>query len=127
MIEIDAVDGFKIVSKTRQQIIMDVDPTKEVIRMSGKTMFLPADSPEMAWSMDEKMAAIDLTNTQTTNKITELENNIVYKVDLGSSNGLIFQNNNIQTEIYAIVYHGAEDITLTLPPEGTVTRLPSRT
>ena len=61
LIEIDAVNGFKIISKTRQQIIMDVDPTKEVIRMSGKTLFLPADSEQMEWSMDDKMASIDLT------------------------------------------------------------------
>ena len=72
LIEIDAVDGFKIVSKTRQQVIMDVDPTQEVIRMSGKTLFLPADSQQMAWSMDDKMSAIDTSLSGIDSAVTTL-------------------------------------------------------
>lgn len=46
--------------------------------------------------------------------IDEVMNDIVWKIELHSSNGLTFKNNIINTILTARVYRGAEDITNTL-------------
>jgi phage minor structural protein len=48
-------------------------------------------------------------------KVDKIKNDIVYKVELLSSNGIAFKNGIIDTEITAIVYKGKENITDTLP------------
>lgn len=133
-IEMDAANGFRIISKENQRIMFDVDPTSGQVRMSGSLIVYDDNNPLMQWTMDEKITQVELdVSTQNANltqaqedleyaqgKISEIENNVVYKVEVHSSNGLIFQNGNIQTEIYAIVYKGAQDITSLLPPEAFV-------
>lgn len=47
--------------------------------------------------------------------IDEISNNVNYKVELTSTNGLIFKNNLIDTELIANVYKGSLNITNTLP------------
>lgn len=47
-------------------------------------------------------------------RISEVEDDIVYKIELHSSNGLTFKNNIINTTITAKVYRGKDDITATL-------------
>lgn len=44
----------------------------------------------------------------------EMKDNIVYKVELSSSNGLIFKNGEVNSVIKATVYKGKDDITLSL-------------
>jgi hypothetical protein len=61
----------------------------------------------------------DITNLQTTqqNQQTTIDNtvqNIPYRVDLLSTNGVVFKNGDISTQIIATVYHGKDDITSTL-------------
>ena len=128
-IEMDASAGFRIISKNQEQIMFDVDPTSGQVRMSGKLIVYDAQNPLMQWTMEDKIESIDLAvsnNTQalgdaqtalTTaqNKIAEIENNVVYKVDLTSTKGLTFKNGNLDTEIYATAYYGSTDITATLP------------
>jgi phage minor structural protein len=41
----------------------------------------------------------------------EIENQIVYKIEIISSNGLVFKNDQIQTTLEARVYHGSVDVT----------------
>lgn len=48
-------------------------------------------------------------------RIDEVENDIVYKTELHSSNGILFNNGDIDTTVTARVYRGKEDITDTLP------------
>lgn len=55
-------------------------------------------------------------------KIDELENRTYYAVGLTSTNGLVFKNNNVNTQLIAKLYHGSEDITDTVPQEGFVWR-----
>ncbi len=133
-IELDAVHGLRVISKEQQQIMLDVDPNTGQVRMSGKLIVYDANNPLMQWTMEEKIASIennvstqteDLLATQqdvanTQNKLNELENNIVYKVDLTSTKGLTFKNGNLDTEIFATVYHGATDITADLPASAFV-------
>lgn len=128
-IELDAVHGLRVINKDQQQIMLDVDPNTGQVRVSGRLIVYDANNPLMQWTMEEKIATIesnvstqtedllatqqDVTNAQ--NKLNELENSIVYKVDLTSTKGLTFKNGNLDTEIFATVYHGANDITATLP------------
>jgi hypothetical protein len=44
-------------------------------------------------------------------KIQEVENNVVYKVEIFSTNGSVFKNGMISTKLIARVYHGVDDIT----------------
>lgn len=51
-------------------------------------------------------------------EINSVKNDVVYKVDLTSTNGILFRNNNIQTTIFATVYRGATNITSSIPDSG---------
>jgi hypothetical protein len=48
------------------------------------------------------------------NYAADLENDIVYKVEIESTNGLIFKNGNINTILNAKVYRGTQDVTDTI-------------
>ena len=52
---------------------------------------------------------------QAQDNIDELANDIVYKIELISTNGLSFKNNIINTQIIAHLYRGNENITSQLP------------
>lgn len=70
--------------------------------------------------------AKDLADTATQlaqeaqQNINEVMDDVVYKIELISSNGLVFRNNNIYTTITARVYRGKDDITDTLPPSAFI-------
>lgn len=81
-----------------------------------------ADAAEFAGYSytDQKLIAVDGTittlqqNVQTnTNDISDAKNNIVYKVDIISSNGLVFRNGNVNTILQAQVWYGQTDVTST--------------
>ena len=52
--------------------------------------------------------------------IAEVQNDIVYKIELISSKGSIFKNGIIETVLSAKVYRGKEDITATVPLSGFI-------
>ena len=52
--------------------------------------------------------------------INEVMNDVVYKIELTSSMGLVFRNGQINTLITAKVYRGKEDITSTIPVSGFI-------
>lgn len=54
---------------------------------------------------------VDSTNTN----VDDIANNIPYKVEITSTNGNAFRNDNIDTTLIAKVYKGQEDITDTIP------------
>jgi hypothetical protein len=61
----------------------------------------------------------DITNLQTTqtNQQQTIDNtiqNIPYRIQLLSTNGLVFKNGDISTQIIATVYHGNDDVTSTI-------------
>ena len=62
----------------------------------------------------------DAKNAQ--DNIEEVMNDIVYKIEFHSSNGLTFKNGQINTVITAKVYRGKDDITSTVPISGFVWR-----
>lgn len=64
----------------------------------------------------DSQAAIDRLD----DSIDELKNNVPYKTELLSSNGLIFRNQVIDTVITARLFKGSTDITNTVPVEGFV-------
>ncbi|MGE6895773.1 phage tail spike protein, partial [Priestia flexa] len=53
-------------------------------------------------------------------KVDKVKNDIVYKVEVISSNGQTFKNGLIDTELNARVYRGKENITDTLPVEAFI-------
>ncbi|MEE6134613.1 MULTISPECIES: phage tail spike protein [Bacillaceae] len=53
-------------------------------------------------------------------KVDKIKNDIVYKVEVISSNGQTFKNGLIDTELNARVYRGKENITDTLPVEAFI-------
>lgn len=55
-------------------------------------------------------------------RIDEVENDVVYKTELHSTNGDLFSNGNIQTTLYVVVYRGKDDITNTLPNSSFIWR-----
>jgi phage minor structural protein len=56
------------------------------------------------------------------NRINEVADDVVYKTELFSTNGDKFNNGNIDTTLYIVVYKGATDITDTLPNSSFVWR-----
>jgi phage minor structural protein len=52
--------------------------------------------------------------------IKEVENDIVYKIELYSSKGFTFKNGQIDTTITATVYRGKDNITPTIPSVGFI-------
>jgi len=55
-----------------------------------------------------------VTWNDTTQHLSEVENQIVYKVEVLSSNGDVFKNGQIETTLNAVVYKGIEDVTATI-------------
>lgn len=59
-------------------------------------------TPDFNWKLDGQLAE-------------ELKN-VVYKVEIISTNGITFKNSDIYTILQARVYHGADDVTDTIDP-----------
>lgn len=55
-------------------------------------------------------------------QLEEIENSVLYKVELSSSNGNVFTNNQIATTLTARVWHGVKEVTDIFPVEGYVWR-----
>lgn len=122
-IEVDAINGFRIISKSREQIVMDVDPDTGNIRMSGNIQFYSADNPLMSWTMDEKIEEL-ATNTQTlSQQVQTMKDGLICKVDVSSTRGDKLTARNMETIVYATVYYGSEDITATLPDTAFVWKM----
>jgi len=52
--------------------------------------------------------------------IEEIENDVVWKIELHSSKGFTFKNGDIDTVITARVYRGKDNVTDTVPPSGFI-------
>lgn len=52
--------------------------------------------------------------------VNEVMNDVVYKIELHSSNGWVFRNGQINTTVTAKVYRGKDDITSTIPISGFI-------
>lgn len=70
---------------------------------------------EMATKEEQKEIKDTLEKAQ--NDIDEAVTNLPYRLEIGSTNGLLFKNNNIDTVLYAKVYKGKEEITSQIPKE----------
>ncbi|MFQ3543661.1 phage tail spike protein [Halobacillus rhizosphaerae] len=57
---------------------------------------------------------------QAQKNIDEVENDIVWKIELSSSKGFTFKNGVIDTVVTARVYRGVEDVTSTIPNSGFI-------
>lgn len=68
---------------------------------------------------DLAVSANDLAQ-QAQDNVNEVMNDVVYKLEILSSKGLLFRNGNISTVISAKVYRGKDDITNTIPNTGFI-------
>jgi phage minor structural protein len=67
---------------------------------------------EATWDQVEDALNIATDAQQT---VDEVKDDIVYKVEIISTNGIIFKNGMVSTNLIAVVYKGKDDITSTLP------------
>lgn len=136
LIQMNGEKGFRIVSKARNQVVMDIEPETGDIRFSGKARFYSADNPLMNWTIEDKMTQIDVSIKDNSESIIEanesareaienifeLAEKTSYRVDLTSTKGLLFKKGTIQTDIFATVYRNNEDITDELPNSAFIWR-----
>jgi len=64
--------------------------------------------------MDKRMDEVEARTVALDEDITDAMNNIVYKVEIISSNGNVFKNGAFSTILEAKVYRGAIDVTDTM-------------
>lgn len=57
-IEIDVVNGIRVINKAENQVIMDIHPSTGQIRFSGQTTFFSPGNPEMTWQLEDKLEEI---------------------------------------------------------------------
>lgn len=86
--------------------------TKKIVSSDGKTYF---DLQNNQIGGNIKFISTGGEYTDIDEKLTDVENNVTYKVEIVSTNGSAFRNDMIETTLIAIVYKGKEDITQTLP------------
>lgn len=133
-IEMNALTGFRIVDKAGEKILFDTDPVTGGVRIAGSLRIYDKDNPAMNWTLEEKVTEIEESvrdNQETVgeaqkaadaakDKINEIENELVYKVDLMPINGNVFKYGIDETTIVATVYRGASNITDSLPASAFV-------
>lgn len=128
-IEMNALTGFRIIDKAGEKILFDTDPETGGVRIAGSLRIYDKDNPAMNWTLEEKVTEIEesVRDNQETigeaqqaadaakDKINEIENELVYKVDLMPVNGNVFKYGINETTIVATVYRGMSNITDSLP------------
>lgn len=91
---------YKDLEKLMNKILSDMDSTTE----------------EDLEELRESMSRYTIENRKVKNEILEeIKKEVVYRVDVLSTNGESFKNGVISTELRAIVYRGRKDVTVTLP------------
>jgi hypothetical protein len=86
--------------------------TKKIVSSDGKTYF---DLQNNQIGGNIKFISTGGEYTDIDEKLTDVENNITYKVEIYSTNGNTFRNDLIDTTLIAMVYRGKEEITSILP------------
>ena len=66
---------------------------------------------QTAERLSSTIAETNTTVSDVKDEVDNIKNNVTYKVELISNNGLTFKNGVIQTTIKAIVYNGKKDVT----------------
>lgn len=101
-------DNFALLDSSNASVTTRIDATIYNTKFSDYTSTKNEANKQLS------LKAIDVANTAQQN-ITEVQNDIVYKCELHSSNGTEFKNGDITTTMYVVVYKGKDDITSTLP------------
>ena len=95
---------------------------QSILQIRGKTNVLErtidatisklydADTGDLS-VLTQTVNSISLRVNSTEESITELEDTVPYKVDIISTNGVVFKSGDIVTTLLARVYRGGEDIT----------------
>jgi len=86
--------------------------TKKIVSSDGKTYF---DLQNNQIGGNIKFISTGGQYTDINEKISDVEGNVTYKVEIFSTNGNSFRNDVIETTLIAMVYRGKEEITSTLP------------
>lgn len=108
-------DGFPLLSNS------NIDKTTRILKETFDERFnnyrnkVPVIEKLLSMRSKELAQEAILIAQKAKDDIEDIMNDIVYKVELTSTNGIVFKNNNIETTIYARVFRGNDDITSTLP------------
>ena len=105
------VEGdFKVSGST---IVGDLDATAIKIKNGNQNVLSINDTGELELNVSRvKIGTFDAaTSKEVDGKINEIKDNLTHRVEVSSTNGLIFRNGDIVTVLEAKVYKGAEDIT----------------
>jgi phage minor structural protein len=113
-------DGFPLLGEA------NIDKSTRIDRTTFETSFKDYDSARLTVDEIITLRAKQLaqqaqeTADEAKENIKEVENDIVYKIELYSSKGFTFKNGQIDTTITATVYRGKDDITPTIPASGFI-------
>jgi phage minor structural protein len=113
-------DGFPLLGEA------NIDKSTRIDRVVFEKSFKDYDNARLKvdeiLSLRAKQLAEQAQNTadEAKENIKEVENDIVYKIELYSSRGFTFKNGQIDTTITATVYRGKDDITPSIPPVGFI-------
>lgn len=129
----DIIDMDAKINTVKGEIVNTIDGLKKDVTAlnveieQSKTDFnnkLNADIAEIGKTVAS--VGSNLTNTQnslndtkesllqTKNELNSVKDNIVYKIEIVSSNGNVFKNGQFITSLSANVYHGSNDVTDTI-------------
>lgn len=99
-----------IVTAEEERAMADAQAKLEEAKKHAELEAAQAESAAKLHADTEAQAAKDYADDQ----VDAVKNDIVYKVEIISSQGLIFKNGQVQTTLEARVYHGAKDVTDTI-------------
>lgn len=99
-----------IVTVEEERAILDAQEKLKEAKAHAEAEAAQAEQAAKLHTDTESKAVKDYTDEQ----VEEVKKEVVYKVEIISSNGLIFKNGQVQTTLEARVYHGSKDITDTI-------------
>ncbi len=118
-------DGSETITGTKIQVgdrTLDIELSTQQSQITDNSTNITNQSAQIK-ALDDKIqlkvesSEFDRFEETVTDKIEDIASNIPYKVEIYSSNGNSFVNNNIDTVLTARVYRGKEDVTHLIPDE----------
>lgn len=106
---VEYVDGQLVKKIDTEQYEVDYTETQNALLDKVDMTKYTNEFNSTQTTLTQKAERLELQATQT--ELDSVKNNIVYKVEIISTNGLVFKNGIGSTTLEARVYHGSEDVT----------------
>src|SRR5690606_24025113 len=111
----EQTDGFPLLSLDSRDKATRIDRVIFEQRWNGYRNAVPPVQNIIQLRAKELAENANNIAEEAKRNIQEVEDDIVWKIELHSSHGTTFRNGNVSTTITARVYRGKDDITDTLP------------